>query len=249
MSSEMLSTNGRLGGLVRYPLRILPRSMTVRILRGELRGKKWIVGSQRNAFWLGLYEPYLQKLIATEVKRGGTFFDVGANVGFYTLLAASLLAPERVFAFEPVPENVHFLKRHLDLNKIKNVEVLEVAISDEVGMCSFRLEQTRAMGRLDSGGSFQVRATTLDHLLQQGLIAPPSYIKMDIEGAEYRALLGAKECLEKYRPKLFLATHGTQVHDECCRLLRTLEFEIVPLNTPSDDRSEIYAFPSFRATP
>jgi len=80
--------------------------MTVPILQGPLRGKKWIVGSQRHAFWLGGYEPHLQRLIAREVKPGEIFYDVGANVGFYSLLASVLVGPGKVFAFEQLPANV-----------------------------------------------------------------------------------------------------------------------------------------------
>ena len=50
--------------------------MTVPILLGQLRGKKWIVGSQRHACWLGIYESHLQKVVAQEVQPGGVFYDI-----------------------------------------------------------------------------------------------------------------------------------------------------------------------------
>ena len=88
------------GKVVRFPFRLLPRGMTVPILQGPLRGKKWILGSQRHAFWLGSYEPHIQRLMVQELKKGSTFYDIGANVGFYSLLASFLVAPGKVFAFE-----------------------------------------------------------------------------------------------------------------------------------------------------
>src|SRR5256885_2015501 len=111
-----------IGKICRYPLRIIPRTMTVPILQGPLKGKKWIVGSQRHAFWVGSYEPHMQHLIAREVKPGQIFYDVGANVGFYTLLASVLVGPGRVFAFEPLPANIGYLRQHLALNAAQNVE-------------------------------------------------------------------------------------------------------------------------------
>jgi FkbM family methyltransferase len=233
--------------MIRSPLRMLPRDMTVPILWGPLRGTKWIVGSQRHACWLGVYEPHVQRIIVQNLRPGGSFYDVGANVGFYTLLAAFRVGGGRVFAFEPVPENVSYLKRHLQLNGIGNVEVFEMAMSDRAGMASFQQEPTRAMGRLQPGGNLLVAMSSLDLLLQQQTIAPPAFIKMDIEGAEFEALWGAKDCLGKYKPKLLLATHGKEIHRRCCELLENWCFSLQLLGEPSQDRAEILATPTNQA--
>jgi FkbM family methyltransferase len=233
-----------LGKISRYPLRILPGAMTVPILQGPLRGKKWIVGSQRHAFWLGIYEPHMQKLIAREVTPDAVFYDVGANVGFYSLLASVLVGQGKVFAFEPLPTNVAYLHRHLNLNAVKNVEVLEIAICDQVGSSSFEREGTGAMGRLEAQGSLRVATATLDSLLQEQRIAPPRYIKMDIEGAEPKALMGAASCFQKYKPVLFLATHGREVHNECCELLRSWRYELRVVEQSSQERAEVFCRPS-----
>jgi hypothetical protein len=86
--------------------------------------------------------------------------------------------------------------------------------------------------------------STLDSLLQSGEIRPPDYIKMDIEGVEFRALLGAKECFEKYRPTLFLATHGTEVHERCSQLLRSWHYDVRTVGIQSPDRGELVAIPN-----
>ena len=238
-----LSSTTFLGRAARFPFRILPPTLTVSIPMGELRGKKWIVGSQRHACWLGIYESHFQKVVAEEVQSGGVFYDVGANVGFYTLLASRLIGHGKVYAFEPLPANVRYLQRHLALNRTDNVQVLELAISSETGTSFFQEEETRAMGRLQADGNCRVQTAALDSLLQEGTIAPPDYIKIDIEGAEYRALLGARTCFEKFRPKLFLATHGREVHDDCCRLLRAWGFDFRLIAKPANDRAELLATP------
>lgn len=241
-----VSNTKLLGKISRYPLRILPGTMTVPILQGPLRGKRWIIGSQRHAFWLGSYEPHMQKLIAQELKPGGVFYDVGANVGFYSLLGSLLVRSGKVFAFEPLPSNVAYLYKHLVLNSVANVEVFELAICDSVGASFFQQEGTGAMGHLHADGSLRVNTATLDSLLQQQRIAPPDYIKMDIEGAEPKALLGAKLCFQKHRPVVFLATHGKEVHKECWDILRSWNFDLRVVEQMSEDRAEIVCRPMER---
>jgi FkbM family methyltransferase len=237
------------GKVARFPLRLLPSGMTVPILQGPLRGKKWILGSQRHAFWLGGYELHMQKLMARKLRKGCAFYDIGANVGFYTLLAAFLIDPGTVFAFEPLPSNVRYLGKHLALNGLRNVQVLEMAISDEIGTVKFQGERTGAMGKLDTQGNLCVKTSTLDALVQSNEISPPDYIKMDIEGMEFRALLGAKTCFEKYKPALFLATHGKEVQDNCLQLLRSWNYKVSVVEMQSPDRGELLATPASSALP
>ena len=236
-----LRPNTLAGKIVRFPFRAIPDDLVVPVLQGPLRGKKWIVGSYIHGCWLGSYEFALQRLIANEVRRGDVFFDVGACVGFYSLLAAIRVGPGQVHAFEPLPANLSYLRKHLQLNKIKNVEVHEIAVSDEVGTSFFTGETPRAMGKLDANGGIPVRTSTIDALLQSGEIPAPNYIKMDIEGTESKALLGAKECILCHKPKLFLATHGAQVHDDCLRLLSSWRYESHEIARESADRAELFA--------
>jgi len=230
------------GKFVRYPFRMLPRDLAVPVLQGPLRGSKWIVGAYLHGCWLGSYEWKTQRLLAMKLKSGGVFYDVGANAGFYSLLAAKLIAPGQVYAFEPLPENLVYLRKHLELNRIKNVEVIQMAICDRAGEALFQTEETRGMGRIEADGNLSVRTSTLDSLLEEERMLPPDYIKMDIEGSEFRALLGARGCFERYRPKLFLATHGIKVHDNCCQLLSSWNYKFCYTARESVDRAEMFAW-------
>jgi FkbM family methyltransferase len=243
-----LRPNTLAGKIVRFPFRAIPGDLAVPILQGPLRGKKWIVGSYIHGCWLGSYEYALQRLIAREVKRGDVFFDVGACVGFYSLLAAARAEPGQVHAFEPLPANLTYLRKHLELNKIKNVQVHELAIADEIGTQFFACETTRTMGKLDADGSLPVRTSTIDALLQAGEVPAPNFIKMDIEGTEAKALLGTKECIHRYKPKLFLATHGKRVHDECLRLLSSWRYEFREIARESAERAELVASSAMSST-
>jgi FkbM family methyltransferase len=241
-----LSHTSKLGRLARYPLKLVPPTMVMPVLTGRLRGKRWIVGSGIHGCWLGWYESEKQRVISQEVKPDTVFYDVGANVGFYTLLASALVVSGRVVSFEPVPRNISYLKRHLDLNHAKNVDVYALAISDKNGVARFRAEVSGYMGHISSEGDFTVQTATLDSLVQDGRILPPNYIKMDIEGAEYQALLGARACFERYRPTLFLATHGAEIYEQCFGLLKSWGYEIRSICHGQGNGAELFAVPHAR---
>ena len=85
------------------------------------------------------------------------------------------------------------------------------------------------MGGLSSSGDFEVRTVSLDALVHRCDIPIPLLIKMDIEGGEYRALLGAKALLAQHHPTIFLATHGSDVHKSCCDYLSSLGYQLRPI--------------------
>jgi len=236
-----LSSRKFLGRLLRYPLRFIPSSTAIPILSGRLRGMWWIPGSAIHRCWMGFYELQKQQLISKEVQGGTVFYDVGANVGFYSLLASILVGPGEVFAFEPVPKNVAYLKKHLELNRVKNVKVFEVAVSDNAGTMRFQTEPTGFKGHLSSEG-IPVSVTTLDTLVVDKEILPPKYIKMDIEGAELLALRGAETTIREFHPTIFLATHGHNVGRLCRELLESWGYMCQDLGPDrSDGFGEILA--------
>jgi FkbM family methyltransferase len=232
------------GRILRSPLHLLPKDASVPILMGPLCGMRWISGSQRHACWLGIYEPDLQKLLWQRLRPGRVFYDVGANAGFYTLLAAKCMSGGTVIAFEPVPENVAYLRRHIHLNRLQNVRLIEAAVSDCDDMIGFRCGRTRSEGQLSPNGELKVQSVTLDSLISREILPSPHFIKMDIEGGEYKALLGARTCFERLRPELFLATHGKTTHEDCCRLLSSWGYKQRVITNREEGRAEIHAVPS-----
>jgi FkbM family methyltransferase len=230
------------GQILRLPLRAVPKTATIPILSGPARGIKWSTGAGVADFWVGTYESEKAQLLVRHVKPGGTFYDVGANVGFYTLLASRLLGPAgRVLAFEPSPRNLGFLRHHLVLNSAANVEVLDVAISDSEGVAQFSVDGDPKKSQLTAAGDITVRTTTLDRLM--GELPPPDLIEMDIEGAEYAALRGAEQLLRRSSPAIFLSTHGPEIHQACCELLRTLGYKLQAIGSRSiAETDELYCF-------
>lgn len=203
------------GKILRNILKVIPPDCALPILQGGLRGKKWIINSGVFGYWLGTYELEKQKLFEEMVKKGDTIFDIGAQAGFYSLLAAELTGEKgKVFAFEPAPVNAAYLKRHIDLNKYKNIFVYEAAVSDRSGFISFELGENRFTGRISASGGLKVPCVSLDDLVEKGDLPAPDVLKIDVEGAELAVLKGASALIKKYRPGIFLSIHGKEKSDE-----------------------------------
>lgn len=218
------------GRLLRLPLRLIPKRMAMPIMQGRLRGTKWIVGAGEHGYWLGSYEMNKRLAFEREIAPGTVMYDIGANVGYFSLLAAELAGPEgQVYAFEPLPRNVEFLEKHIKINKCDNIKIVAAAVSDHSGEAHFDLGASTAMGHIAESGGIQVRMVALDEMLAAGELRPPDYMKVDVEGAEYEALKGARALLEKYHPLLFLDTHQREAHLPTIELLKELgyKFEIL----------------------
>lgn len=212
---------------------ILPRNMIVPILQGRLRGKKWVIGSGNIEYALGSYEYGKRILFEKMVSKSSVVYDIGAHVGFYALLASELVGEGgKVIAFEPVPRNLKYLKKHLEINKCTNVIVIEAAVSDKNGVSHFNEGPGSSIGALSEDGNLTVDTVSIDDLVEKGEIPAPDYIKIDVEGAELFVLKGAKSTLSNYSPKIFLATHGHRVpnvHRDCCNFLVSLGYELRPI--------------------
>jgi len=236
-----------IGRLLRVPLRLVPHGTHVRILQGPIRGKRWIVGSSDHGCWLGSYEYEKQRRFAAAISSGDVVYDVGAHVGFYSLVASAIAGPTgRVFSFEPVPENLALLRQHIKLNGATNCAVWGVAVSNSNGTAGFNIGPSSTSGHLGDErlGSISVPTVTLDDMVISGKLPPPNVLKMDIEGGECNALSGSVQVLEKYSPKIFLATHGPDLHKICCGLLTDYGYQLESLDhLPIDKTSEVLAVP------
>lgn len=210
-----------MGWLLRIPLACVPSCALVWVLGGINRGYRWIAGSGPHGCWLGSYEQDKQSAIGRRVAPGSVAFDVGANVGFYTLALARLAGPGgRVYSFEPDAANVAKLRRHVEINRLENVSVLQVAVADKQEMVCFRVGENSSTGRIDSGGTeYLVAAMPLDRLIAAGCCQVPDVIKMDVEGAEALVLDGARAILAARKTVWFIALHGDQAKKDCFAIL------------------------------
>ena len=245
MDFSKISYQSFLGRMIRLPLRLIPKGMVLPILQGKLRGKKWIVGAGEHGYWLGSYEIHKRMAFERAVKPHQVVYDIGANVGFYSLLAAHLTGPEgKVYAFEPLNRNVEFIRRHADLNQFSNIEVFAAAVSDHGGEAYFDEGVSIATGHLSETGQVKVPLVRLDDLLAAGVIKPPDIMKVDVEGAEHAVFQGAQQLVTTHRPTIFLDTHGRDVHDLTLKFLEGhgYQFEILD-KRPLSAAKELIARP------
>lgn len=240
-----ISNETLIGKLLRAPLRLIPSRTVVPILQGALRGKKWTVGSATNGCWLGSYEYAKQKALQRELKAGQVVYDIGANVGFYSLLASVIVGETgHVYSFEPFPENLRELRKHLEMNHIQNCTVIDAAVSSADGEAIFDPSDDRCTGHLAATGSLRVRTLALDGLVLRNEIRPPNLMKIDIEGAELECLQGASRVIQDARPVIFLATHGPEVHAACAGLLAKWNYRLTSLDgRPVESADELIAYP------
>lgn len=144
----------------------------------------------------GIYEPEETILFRDLVKPGMVVVDIGAHVGYYTLIAAAGVGQQgRVFAFEPHPSNYSLLVRNVETNRYRNVITIPNAVSDRSG--SLRLFEGwantgdhRIYDTCDGRPWINVRSTTLDEFFSDWGEDRVDVIKMDIQGAEGAAFRG-----------------------------------------------------------
>lgn len=200
---------------------------TMPILAGPLSGSRWLLAGGGKVVRLicGTYERAQSQAFQKYVKADSIVFDLGANVGYYTLLAAKLAASGRVVAFEPEPRNAAFLRANIAVNDCRNVTVHELAIAAGTGISRFKYGRGLGTGALSQDGGLQVKTISLDEFVAETHLQP-THLKIDVEGAENAVLFGGLETLTRHHPTIFLSTHGPQVHAECCAILRQLNYQL-----------------------
>ncbi|HSU15898.1 FkbM family methyltransferase [Longimicrobium sp.] len=220
--------------------------MRLPIFAGPLRGRRWLPASRGKVLriLLGTYEPEQTRLFLQHVRRGGTVLDVGAHVGYYTLLSGVLVGPGgAVWAFEPNPANARFLREHVRVNALRHVHVEQAAVSDEEGTARFDFGTGSGTGHLAAEGEIEVRTLRLDDFCRQRGIRPDA-VKIDVEGAEGAVLDGFAETVAAARPVIFLSTHGPEPHRRCVEWLRARGYTLEPIVGDSvESASELLCTP------
>jgi FkbM family methyltransferase len=239
---SLLSPDSLIGSGIRAIISGIPPGLEVRVLQGPMRGSRWAFGSGNPGYFLGSYKLGKQTQLLQFLKEGDVFFDLGAHVGFFTLLASHFVGDQgRVVAFEPNPDNIKYLKKHIEWNKRRNITVFEAAIGDRNCLVSFDPSPRSAMGSICSAGSMTVQMLSLDYLYEAANIPAPQIIKIDIEGAECMALKGAQELISECRPVIFVSSHGSELHQDCVSLFGELDYRVDYID---DEPDEIIAIPN-----
>ena len=154
-----------------------------------------------NILWKKEWESSKLKIFQKYIKSGDIVADIGANIGYYTLLFSRIVNDGKVYAFEPETANFDLLNRNIEENNIENVNTSKLAISDKPKNVKLYFgEKTHGGGSIigyqKEYGSEIINTTTLDDFFKGKNI---DFLKLDVEGSEFNILKSGKETLKKVR--------------------------------------------------
>jgi len=189
-----------------------PYAFTARTRFGPQIAGNTVDYIQKYLYYFGIWEPNLTGWIVERLKPGDAFVDVGANVGYFSLLAAKLVGPRgRVVAIEASPEVFKLLRRNLELNRAYNVRAVNVAISDREGRAQLYPGPKGNLGKTTVAKDWAqkenlklgttVRTLPLPAVLEEDEIKAVRLIKIDVEGHEWEVISGMVSVLESCRPE------------------------------------------------
>ena len=230
-----LDSKTRLGRAIRIPLRWIPKRSIVRVMSGPSAGTKWVVGSAPHGAWLGTLERSKLRHFVAHVKPGNTVWDIGANVGLYAVASARAAGSTgTVVAFEPIPLNLDFLRRHKDLNRLDNLTVVEAAVFDRSGALHMQFGDSPSEFHVSDEGAIEVDAIDLDTWSRASAGGAPDIVKIDVEGAEAAVLRGGHDVFSRHRPLVYLALHGDEPRERCQAMLQSWGYRLTPLDGADD---------------
>jgi FkbM family methyltransferase len=186
------------------------RQRDVVMRNGVAKGLKFNTGESCPELALGTYEVPIQNIFTQHLKPGDVFYDIGANVGFFSIIAAKLVGDGgKVYAFEPGEGNANSIRHNARLNNFNHIEVIEKAVSHTSGEGQLLLAKYSGGHALatadappDLAGEVTVDLVSIDDLIAQNKIAPPNFVKIDVEGAELDVLKGMTETIKTARPAI-----------------------------------------------
>jgi FkbM family methyltransferase len=202
-------------GLLRWLASLYAEGSVVTIRSGHARGLRWRRSHRYvNGYWLGHYELDVQAAIVGELRPGDGFLDLGANAGFFSLVAVKAAGPGGwCVSVDPDPDNCAAIQSLIELNGFPNWRVLQQAVAESEGLLSFvRSAAGSPTGHLgdgrEAGERLEVKATTVDAVCER--FGRPRFVKVDVEGAEARVLQGARRAVAEVRPTWLIELHGPE---------------------------------------
>lgn len=162
------------------------------------------------AFNFDFYEPKDSEIIYRLVKDGDTIFDIGANIGWYSIHLAMKLNSSKIYSFEPIPSTFNQLKLNVKLNGCENIVLNNLALTDKKQKLSFFYSpnntvasSSRNIMENDEAQLIECDANTIDEYIIENNITSLDFIKCDVEGAEYFVYKGGIKIFEKFKPIIF----------------------------------------------
>jgi FkbM family methyltransferase len=209
----------------------------VKVAAGDLAGYTILLNMQIDKdYWLGTYEPELQSALRDLIPSGAVIFDVGANIGYVSLLLAKAAGESgKVFAFEALPSNVEQLRRNVELNGMQSrIKVIAEAVTQAAASVRFLVHASGGMGKAAGSAGrddkyqseITVPGISLDEFVYARGNPPPQVVKMDIEGGEVMALPGMRRVLAEARPLMLMELHGPESSRAAWETLTAADYTI-----------------------
>ncbi len=230
---------------LKHILKTIFRKVSVNIRSGPLKGKRWSIASG-SKFINGNYEHYKTEAFLEHFKPGNIFLDIGAHFGYYSSIAATVSEGEGwIYSLEPRPMNIKFFKRHIEINKFRNVILIEAAAGQHDGFVQFDDRHGSATGFVSGNGKLKVEQVSVAGLIKRGVLLSPDFIKIDVEGGEMEVLADLEEFISLNHPKMLVAVHGKECRDFTETFLgkNNYSFRVLNPEAVSGD-TEIIAIPA-----
>ena len=196
----------------RVLIKIIPKRLILKIDNQKILVTTNDFGVSRRLILFGEHVPAITNFIKNEIKDGMVVVDVGANIGFYTLLASKRVGDGKVYAFEPDPRCFDLLRENVQINNYENTQCIQEALAEKSGVLSIYLDElvlsstTISRQNLENNlstntkysGDLEVKKTTLDDYFKDiNENRNLDFLKMNIQGAEGLVIAGAEETLKK----------------------------------------------------
>jgi FkbM family methyltransferase len=200
------------------------------------RFRMWLSPAAYSDFIFGTYEAICAQKLAENVKPSTICVDVGANLGYFTILMSRLVGENgQVIAFEPMPDTYEILCKNVKLNQLTNIKTIRGAVSNESGSVQLFTEPSAKLSKTASMVGYRLegvpQATEVPALRLDDYYAQekrlPDLIKMDVEGAEGSVLKGARQTIARGRPLLLVEIHawGSPESQQVLDLLTELGYD------------------------
>ncbi len=171
--------------------------------------------------WVERVYEYDQLFIPNE---NDVIFDVGSNIGFYSVRQAKKTVNGKVYSFEPNPYAFERLKRNVVLNNLENVVVNNLALGEKSGKIQFNFDMSTTTGMVSGDkGAFEVERINIDEYIKKNNIQRINIMKIDTEGSEFEILKGAKESL-KIIDKIVMEYHSEELKSDVTTFLKEKGF-------------------------
>lgn len=187
-----------------------------RLVSIDSKVKIWVPSAWESGI-AAVHEKRALALAAQVVRPGSVIYDIGANLGLYSVLLSRMAGKDgRLYSLEANPACLYFLQANLRFNRVPHYEILPVAVLDRETTIDFRVNYRNFLVGVAGevpylgkpGQVIHVSAAPLDLLIERHQLTPPDFIKMDIEGAEVLALAGMQRTIREARPNLLMELHG-----------------------------------------